>query len=205
MADKLIKIVEDYFTALRDAHRLGAGTPERSHYTAVANLLNAIGADLKGRVLCLPDLENTGAGHPDFGLFAANQLQKGKPRKGQMPERGVIEMKPVADDAWLKARSDQVTRYFEAYRLVIVTNMRDFLIVGEDANGRAGKGESFRLAKDAASFWQLVSTPRKSAESVGRAFGEYLRVCPVTLSGSSEPCDASHHEADHGELDESEM
>ena len=104
MADKLIKIVEDYFSALRDAHRLGAGTPERTYYPAVATLMNAIGADLKGRVICLSDLENVGAGHPDFGLYAKSQLQSGKPRKGQMPERGVIEMKPVADDAWLKAR-----------------------------------------------------------------------------------------------------
>ena len=46
LADKLVKIVEDYFTALRDVHRLGAGTPERSYYTALAALLNAIGADL---------------------------------------------------------------------------------------------------------------------------------------------------------------
>ena len=174
MADKLIKIVEDYFSALRDAHRLGAGTPERSYYPAVATLMNAIGADLKGRVICLSDLENVGAGHPDFGLYAKSQLQSGKPRKGQMPERGVVEMKPVADDAWLKARSNQVTRYFETYRLVIVTNLRDFLIIGEEPNGRAGKRESFRLASDAASFWELVSTPRKSAERIGRAFGEYL-------------------------------
>ena len=35
-----------------------------------------------------------GADHPDFGLYAANQVQKGKPREGQLPERGVIEVKP---------------------------------------------------------------------------------------------------------------
>ncbi len=174
MAGKLIKIVEDYFAALRDVRRLGAGTDERSYYPAVERLLNAVGADLKGRVLCLSDLGDTGAGHPDFGLFAASQLQKGKPRKGQPPERGVIEMKRVADDAWLKARSDQVTKYFAAYRLVIVTNLRDFLIIGEEANGRPGKREHFQLAKDTKSFWELVSTPRKSAERMGRAFGEYL-------------------------------
>ena len=162
---------------------------ERSYYPAVDSLLNAVGADLKGRVHCLSDLGNTGAGHPDFGLFAASQLQRGTPRKGQMPERGVIEMKPVADDAWLKARSDQVTRYFEAYRLVIVTNLRDFLIVGEEPNGRAGKRESFRLAKDAASFWQLVSTPRKSAERVGRAFGEYLKRALTQSVALREPKD----------------
>lgn len=152
MADRLIRIVEDYFAALRDVHRLGAGTDERSYYPAVEGLLNAIGELLKARVHCLSDLANTGGGHPDFGLFAASQLQRGTPRRGQMPERGVIEMKPVADDAWLTAKTAQVTRYFEAYRLVIVTNLRDFLIVGEEASGRAGKREHFRLAKDAASF-----------------------------------------------------
>ncbi|MGH8430012.1 MAG: type ISP restriction/modification enzyme, partial [Solimonas sp.] len=190
MADRLIKIVEDYFTALRDAHRLGAGTPERSYYAALAGLLNAVGADLRGRVLCLPDLENTGAGHPDFGLFAASQLQRGTPRKGQMPERGVIEMKPVADDAWLRAKTEQVTKYFEAYRLVIVTNLRDFLIIGEEPeSGRAGKRESFRLAKDATSFWALISTPRKSAEVVGKAFGEYLKRALTQSVALREPRD----------------
>ena len=190
MADKLIKIVEDYFAELSSVRRLGAGTDERSYYPALTNLLNAIGADLKGRVLCLSDLGNTGAGHPDFGLFAASQLQRGgAPRKGQMPERGVIEMKSVADDAWLTAKSDQVSKYFEAYRLVIVTNLRDFLIVGEEANGRPGKRERFSIAKNAASFWQLVSTPHKSAESVGRRFGEYLKRALTQSVALQEPKD----------------
>jgi hypothetical protein len=111
LADKLINIVEDYFAKLRDVHSTGAGTDERSYYPALDKLLNAIGADLKGKVLCISDLGNTGAGHPDFGLYAASQLQRGKPRGGQLPERGVIEMKPVADDAWLTAKSHQVSRY----------------------------------------------------------------------------------------------
>jgi len=74
LAERLIKIVEDYFAALRDVRRLGAGTPERSYYSALDNLLDAIGADVKGQVLCLPDLGNTGAGHPDFGLYHLHKL-----------------------------------------------------------------------------------------------------------------------------------
>ena len=173
MADKLIKIVEDYFSALRDVHRLGAGTPS-APTIPLLRPSECHRRRLEGARNLPLGPGKRGAGHPDFGLFAKSQLQSGKPRKGQMPERGVIEMKPVADDAWLKARSNQVTRYFETYRLVIVTNLRDFLIIGEEPNGRAGKRESFRLASDAASFWELVSTPRKSAERIGRAFGEYL-------------------------------
>lgn len=111
MADKLVKIVEDYFGELSRIHRLGAGTDERSYYPAVANLLNAIGADLKPRVHCISDVANTGAGHPDFGLYAASQLQKGEPRKGQSPERGVIEMKSVAEDVGLTAKANQTMKY----------------------------------------------------------------------------------------------
>ena len=82
-------------------------------------LMNAIGADLKGRVLCLSDLENVWRWDTLISGSMASRAscRAASPRKGQMPERGVVEMKPVADDAWLKARSNQVTRYFEAYRL----------------------------------------------------------------------------------------
>jgi hypothetical protein len=181
VTDKLISIVENYFAAVRDVHRLGSGTKERSYYPALAELLGAVGQDLKPRVICLSDLGNTGAGHPDFGLYAANQVQKGEPRRGQMPERGVIEMKGVADETWLTADTKQVSKYFGAYRLVIVSNLRDFLIMGEGPNGDATRLEGFRLAPDAKAFWDMVATPRKSAEHIGRAFGEYL-MRALTLS-----------------------
>jgi N-6 DNA Methylase len=189
--DKLVGIVEKYFAAVRDVHRLGAGTEERSFYPALAELLNALGQELKPKALCLSDLGNTGAGHPDFGLFAANQVQKGEPRPGQAPERGVIEVKSAGDDAWLTADTAQVSKYFGAYRLVIVTNIRDFLIIGEGPDGRAAKLESFRLATDARSFWDVAATPRKSAEHVGRAFGEYLKRALTQSVALREPKDVA--------------
>src|ERR1700730_11886458 len=164
VADELFKIVERYFAALGDVHRLGAGTKERSFYPALAELLNALGRELKPKVLCLSDLGNTGAGHPDFGLFAANQVQRGEPRRGQIPERGVVEVKSAGDDAWLTADTTQVSKYFGAYRLVIVTNIHDFLIIGEGPDGHEAKLESFRLAIDAKEFWDRGAGPKKSAE-----------------------------------------
>jgi hypothetical protein len=187
----LIEIVETYFSAVRDVHRIGAGTKERSYYPAVAELLNAIGQELKPKVICLSDLGDVGAGHPDFGLFAANQVQKGEPRKGQMPERGVVEMKGVADETWLTAETKQVSKYFGAYRLVVVTNIRDFLIVGEGPDGRAVKLEFFRLAPDAKAFWELVATPKKSAVHIGQAFGEYLRRALTQSVALREPKDVA--------------
>ena len=59
-------------------------------------------------------------------------MQKGHPRKGQPPERGVIELKGVNDETWL-AETKRVSKYFGAYRLVIVSNLREFLIIGEGA------------------------------------------------------------------------
>ena len=191
MPDKLVGIVEKYFAAVRDVHRLGAGTKERSFYPALAELLNALGQELKPKVLCLSDLGNTGAGHPDFGLFAANQVQKGEPRPGQVPERGVIEVKSAGDDAWLTADTAQVSKYFGAYRLVIVTNIRDFLIIGEGPDGRAAKLESFRLATDSKSFWDMAATPRKSADRIGRAFGEYLKRALTQSVALREPKDVA--------------
>jgi hypothetical protein len=191
MADKLIRIVEQYFSRLRDERGLGAGTKERSYYSALADLLNAIGQELKPKVLCLSDLGNTGSGHPDFGLFTANQVQKGHPRKGQPPERGVIELKGVDDETWLTAETKQVSKYFGAYRLVIVSNLREFLIIGEGPSGEATKLERFRLAPNANAFSDLVATPRKSAEHIGRSFGEYLKRALTQSVALREPKDVA--------------
>ncbi len=191
MSGDLVAVIESFFSSVRDVHSLGAGTKERSYYPAISELLNAIGQELKPKVLCLSDLGDAGAGHPDFGLFAASQVQKGEPRKGQMPERGVVEMKGVADETWLTAKTDQVSKYFGAYRLVIVTNIRDFLIVGEGPDGHAVKLEGFRLAPDAKAFWELVAKPKKSAERLGRSFGEYLRRALTQSVALREPKDVA--------------
>jgi hypothetical protein len=191
VSDKLEQTVAAYFSDLRDKHGLGAGTPERSYYPAMARLLDGVGEQLKPKVLCLSDLSNTGAGQPDFGLYAANQVQKGKPRKGQAPERGVIEMKSVKEAAWLTANTKQVSKYWSAYRLVIVTNLRDFLILGEDQQGQVARLETFRLAKSEAAFWEMVAAPQKSARLVGRPFGEYLRRALTQSVALREPKDVA--------------
>lgn len=170
-----IDTAEEFFEAVRKVRALGAGTPETAYYPALDTLFGRVGGALVPKVLALSQLANTGAGSPDFGLFAANQVQKGEPRKGQMPERGVVEVKAVADDSLFKSTPAQLSKYFDAYRLVLVTNLRAFQLVGEDVNGSATRLEAFTLADTPAEFWALVQTPRKSAESVGLAFIEYLR------------------------------
>ena len=152
----------------------GGGTGERSSYGPLANLLNAVGATLKPKVFCVGELADQGAGHPDFGLYAAKQLQKGRPRQGQVPERGVVEVKSVGDDAWLTADGDQVSRYWGRYRLVLVTNTRDFVLLGGDTAGRPAKLETFRLTDSAETFSRRLEKPRAFARGVGAGLGEYL-------------------------------
>ena len=148
----LTAAVEAYFAHLRQIRASGGATPELSFRTPLDNLLNAVGDSLKPKVFCVGELADQGAGRPDFGLYAAKQMQKGRRREGQAPECGVVEVKPAGDDAWLTADSSQVSRYWQRYRLVLVTNYRDFVLLGEDAEGRPAKLETFRLAESAETF-----------------------------------------------------
>ena len=171
---RLATAVQTYFEDLRRVRASGGATAETSSYTPLENLLNTVGAGLKPKVFCVGQLKDQGAGHPDLGLYAAKQVQRGQPREGQIPERGVVEVKPPGDDAWLTADGDQVSRYWGRYRLVLVTNYRDFVLVGEDAAGRPTKLETFRLAADADDFDQQLQKPRTFAGRVGAGLGEYL-------------------------------
>ena len=171
---RLTTAVETYLADLQRIRASGGATGERSSYGPLANLLNAIGATLKPKVFCVGELADQGAGHPDFGLYAAKQVQKGQPKQGQVPDGGVVEVKAADDDAWLTAAGDQVSRYWDRYRLVLVTNTRDFVLVGEDAAGRPAKLETFRLATSAAEFAQRLESPPAFAGEVGTGLGEYL-------------------------------
>ena len=141
--------LETYLKDLHEIRSTAAGVPEESYYGALANLLNEVGKSLKPRIRCISQVKNTGAGSPDFGLYSVNQFQKSKdtePIAGQLPERGVIEVKPTKDDAWLTAEGEQVTRYWGHYNQVLVTNYRDFLLISRDEAGNPARLESFRLA-----------------------------------------------------------
>ena len=181
--------VETYFGDLGRVRASGGATGERSSYGPLANLLNAVGVTLTPKVFCVGELADHGAGHPDFGLYGAPQVQKGRPREGQVPERGVVEVKAAGDDAWLTAAGDQVSRYWGRYRLVLVTNTRDFVLVGEDATGRPTKLETFRLAADEDTFARRLGKPRAFAHDVGAGLGEYLSRALSHRAALTEPKD----------------
>jgi hypothetical protein len=109
--------LERYLCDLDEIRSTGAGVPETSYYSALSNLLNEVGRELRPRVRCIINLQNRRAGYPDGGLFTPDQFQRGtgEVRQGQAPSRGVIEVKSTADDAWVTADGEQVTRYWGEY------------------------------------------------------------------------------------------
>ena len=190
--NKATTAVAAYFTELRRIQASGGATGERSAYGALTDLLNAVGDTLRPKVFCVPELADQGAGHPDFGLYTTRQTQRARDqrqRRGQLPERGVVEVKPAADDAWLTADGEQVSRYSRRYRQVLVTNTRDFVMVGEDANGQPVRLETFRLADSAADFAERLDHPRAFANEVGVGLGEYLCRALSNAAALAEPKD----------------
>ena len=171
---KPIAVVQEYLTDLLQIRASGGGTGERSYYPPLTNLLNAVGSALSPKVFCVGELAQQGAGHPDLGLYDVKQTQNRRAREGQVPEHGVVEVKPASDDAWLVASGDQVSRYWSRYRLVLVTNTRDFVLMGEDSAGNPCNLETFRLADSAEEFEARLERPHAFAREVGTSLVEYL-------------------------------
>ena len=186
---KLATAVEAYFADLGRIHASGGATGERSSYGLLANLLNAVGAALKPKVFCVGEPADQGAGHPDFGLYAASQVQRGRPRQGQVPERGVVEVKGPDEDTGGTATGEQVARYRRRYDLVLVTNLRAFaLVVSDDAGGERTL-ETFVLAASADEFARKLQTPRAFAGEVAAGLVEYLTRALSHRAALAEPKD----------------
>lgn len=167
--------LETYLRDLRDTKSTGSALPETSYYPALRELLNSVGSTLKPKVRCVIHISH-GAGFPDGGLFTPDQFQKGaEPLPGTIPARGAIEAKPASDDSFITAKGKQVSKYWDKYGQVLVTNYRDFLLVGTDKEGKQVPLESYRLAADEKAFWAAASHSQKMAEEQGEAFVEFLK------------------------------
>jgi len=169
--------LESYLQELRTIRLSGGAVKETAYYPALSNLLNQIGKQLKPKVRCIVQLQDTGAGLPDGGLFSDDQIRANLTDivTGAIPARGAIEAKPTSHDAWRVAESNQVKDYWSRYRQVLVTNYRDFLLVGADAEGNRAVLETYRLAHDEQDFWRKASHPRAVADQQGESFEEFLK------------------------------
>ena len=188
-------LLEQYLSQFRDICATGAGGPETSYYPALANLFNAVGKTLKPPVRCVMNLKQQGAGMPDGGLFTADQFERKadiRPGIGQLPARGAIEAKPPNKEVAAISATKQVKDYLARYDIVLVTNLRDFLIVERRPNNESTERESFSLASNEKEFWeQKVAHPRAAARQLGDQFIEFIRRACLHAAPLTKPKDVA--------------
>jgi hypothetical protein len=110
----------NYFNELRQVS--GVGVPETSGYLALRSLLNAVGDSLKPKIIAVIHPKDTGGNLPDGALFSAKELQKHGQSSPTLlklkPERGVIEVKSLAEDITGLEQTQQVRNYLEHYNQI---------------------------------------------------------------------------------------
>ncbi|HMO47528.1 MAG TPA: N-6 DNA methylase [Rubrivivax sp.] len=188
MADP--QAVTTFLAAVHGVHVSGSGTKETSFYTAIDNLLDGIGDTLKLKVRCVMQLKSLGAGNPDGGLFTADQFDRDidAPKNPLAPARGVIEVKAPAEAVDFTADSAQVAKYWDRCRLVLVTNLRDWLLIGE-RDGQRVPLERHALAPSAEAFWKIAAQPGQLPPQSAAAFGDFLARVMLHAAPLSEPKD----------------
>lgn len=177
MPESSRELLDTYLLRMAEIRATGAATNETSYYSALENLLNSVGHQLRPRVIANGQIRNQGVGHPDFGLYGQSQVRGGEPAPGAgaTPERGVVEVKGLSEETWLTAETTQVSQYWAHYGLVLVSNYRSFLLIGRDAQGQAVRLESFSLAPTDVDFWSLRTASAETRERLGEALQYYLR------------------------------
>lgn len=174
----MVDVVEKYLRDLNQIRSSGAAVVETSYYGALETLFNETGKTLKPKVRCIINIKNRGAGLPDGGLFTPDQFQKrsaDNPIPGTLPSRGAIEVKGTRDEVSKIAKTKQVTGYLTKYRQVLLTNLRDFLLLSIGEDGKPTELERYTLAMDEREFWDAAAHARRTAETQGERFTEYLK------------------------------
>jgi len=170
--------LEKFLYDVHEIHSSRAAVDETPYYGSLETLFNEVGKSLRPRVRCIIHIKNQGAGLPDGGLFTAEQFDTKSdraPKEGQPPSRGAIEVKAPSEDAMRVALGEQATRYLSRYRQVLVTNLRQFILVGLDLDGSPAILEKYELADSETNFWKAAAHPRKTDEVHGSRFAEYLK------------------------------
>ena len=188
-----MKETETYLRRMSEIRRTGSAVKETSFYGTLETLFNEIGKSLKPKVRCIINLQNRGAGLPDGGFFTTIQFQKSSNEliKGQMPERGAIEIKGTNDEVQKIADTKQVNDYLNKYRQVLVTNYRDFLLVRLDENNRKEYLESFSIGASETDFWRIADNPKEFSESEQERLAEFLKRVMLSNASVTKPEDVA--------------
>ena len=180
----------EYLQRMRQIKASGAATPETSYYGPLEALLNAVGDTLSSKAYAVIQVPQKGAGLPDGGIFEKNPANT---------LRSLIEIKPAHDDSWRVASGPQVTKYWNHTPLVLVTNYRDFVVVGQDEFTRRSRIEEiFRLAESEDKFWTRPIS--HIVQEKGAAFLEFLTAFMRRNAPITEPQDLAEQLAYYARL-----
>lgn len=217
--------LETYLQSLSLIHASGVGVDETSFYPPLAHLLNEVGQTLKPKVRCLLNLKNIGAGLPDGGLFTADQFPKFTPPSqtskvrcaktfevypdllpSRPPSRGAIEIKNISADLHKTAHGLQVVKHLAKYCQVLVTNYREFVLMGFDSQGRPVELESYSLVPTEADFWTETAHPQATVQQHGDRLVDFLkrvmhRPAPLTTPADAAWFLASYAREAHSRID----
>lgn len=139
--------VLDYLQGLHEARGTGKATAEQSYKSKLERLLTAIGDRGSPKSFATMELKHDGAGHPDLGVFDRTSTNP----------RLVVEVKPTTHDVFDTAHGGQVSKYWKHYQHVLVTNLREFvLVVRNEATNEAQLERRYRLAASSESFWSAA-------------------------------------------------
>jgi hypothetical protein len=80
-----------------------------------------------------------------------------------------------------------VTGYLDCYGLVLVTNLRNFILGLKTSGGTAQIVERYTLVGDESAFWQMTRSPRQSADLHNERLVEFLKGAMLYRAELSEP------------------
>lgn len=189
--------LSSYLNDLRSIRATGAATDELSYYGPLRTLLNSVGEALSPGVVCVMNVKNQGAGLPDGGLFTQEQLPTDSvPLEAEVlqqtqPVRGVIEVKPPDHSLDELQHSEQVERYLRSYRLVLITNYRDFRLLKQGARDPEVL-EHFTLAEEADAFWGLVNRYDEIEDGLAERFKGFIDRVLTRNAPLLDPKDVAH-------------
>jgi hypothetical protein len=70
---------------------------------------------------------------------------------------------------------------------VLVTNYRDFVLIGQDGEGKPTKLETYRLAPSEIQFWQAANIAKATAERISESFHEFLKRVLLNTAALASP------------------
>jgi len=155
--------VQSYLESLQRVRGTGKATEEQSYKSKLEALLTGIGTAQDPELFATMELKQEGAGQPDLGIF----------EKKSKNLRLVVEAKPTKENIYDIADGRQVSKYWQRYGYVLVTNFREFLLVARDAATGEPKIETrYRLSPSSDAFWK--AKPKALAEEHEEGLVDYL-------------------------------